>query len=87
MTDTRAILARQNEYYETIRDELEANSFGEWAVVSEERLVGVYSSNREASEVALGLLPDHVCLVKRIGYVLTASQLMSQVKRVPTGHL
>ena len=53
MGDTKAMLEKQNAFYETIREELEAESFGKWAVVSNESLVGVYNSNREASEVAL----------------------------------
>ena len=83
MGDTRATLKKQNAFYESIREELEAESFGKWAVVSNEELIGIYDSNREASEVALRLIPDQVCLVKRIGYVLSVSQLMSQVRRVP----
>ena len=86
MADTKEMLAKQNAFYETIREQLETESFGKWAVVSNESLVGVYNSNREASEVALKLIPNQVCLVKRVGYVLSASQLMSQVKRVPAGH-
>ena len=83
MGDTKAMLEKQNAFYETIREELEAESFGKWAVVSNESLVGVFNSNREASEVALRLIPEQVCLVKHIGYVLSVVQLMSQVRRVP----
>ena len=83
MEDTKGILAKQNAFYETIREGLESESFGKWAVVSNESLVGVYNSNREASEVALRLIPEQVCLVKRIGYVFSVSQLMSPVRHVP----
>ena len=83
MGDTKAMLEKQNAFYETIREELEAESFGKWAVVSNESLVGVYNSNREASEVALRLIPEQVCLVKRIGYVFSVSQLTSPVRHVP----
>ena len=87
MTDTSAMPAEQGAFYETIREQLEAEYSGKWTVVSNENLVGVYNSNREASEVALKLIPNQVCLVKHIRYVLSASQLMPQVKRVPAGHL
>ncbi len=86
MEDTKTILARQNAFYETIREELETDSFGKWAVVSNEELIGVYDSNREASEAALRRIPEQVCLVKRVGYILSASQLNSQVRRVPARH-
>ena len=42
MGDTKAMLEKQNAFYETIREELEAESFGKWAVVSNESLVGVF---------------------------------------------
>ena len=73
MKNRRDALERQNSYYETIRAELEAESFGKWAVVSREELVGVYDTNGEASEVVLKLTPGQTCLVKRIGYVFVAS--------------
>ena len=83
MQDTEDVLERQNTFYETMRDKLETESFGKWAVVSNEKLVGVYDSNREASEVVLKLAPEQVCLVKHIGHVVNVSQLMFQVNRVP----
>jgi len=73
----------QNAFYETIREELEANTFGKWAVVSNEKLVGVYESNREASEVALKLAVDGACLVKRIGYVVKVEQTATRVRHAP----
>ena len=79
----KAVLERQEAFYETIRDRLESESFGKWAVVSQGNLVGVYDSNREASEIALKLYDDNVCLVKRIGYVIEASTPMIRVKHVP----
>ena len=79
-------LERQNAFYETIREELEAGSFGKWAVVSSEKLVGVYDSNREASEVALKLASDQACLVKHVGYVVGISPPMLRVTHVPLRH-
>ncbi len=83
MQDARDALERQNVFYETIRDALETESFGKWAVVSDDRLIGVYSSNREASEVALELFPSQVCLVKRIGHELEGSLPKIRVNRAP----
>ena len=83
MVNTKAILEKQDAFYETIREDLEAESFGKWAVVSNEKLVGVFDSNRKASEVALRLIPEQVCLVKRIGYVFSVSQLNSPVWHAP----
>ena len=51
-------------------------------LVSDEKLMGVYNSNREASEVVLRLAPDQVCLVKRIGHLVDMGQLMMRVNRV-----
>ena len=85
--DTNDALERQNTFYESIHEELEAQSFGKWAVVSSEKLVGIYDSNSEASEPALKLVPEHVCLVKHMGHVVNVSQLMFQVSHVPVRHL
>ena len=86
MADAGDALERQNAFYETVREELETNSFGKWAVVSSEKLVGVYDSNREASEVALKLAPDQACLVKHVGYVVGISPPMLRVTHVPIRH-
>ena len=86
MPDTRDSLELQNAFYETIREELEASSFGKWVVVSNERLVGVYESNRAASEVALKLTSDGACLVKRVGYVVKVEQPMVRVTHAPVGN-
>ncbi len=86
MQDTRDVLERQNAYYETICEELETGSFGKWAVVSNEKLVGVYDSNREASEAVLKMTPEQVCLIKHIGHVVDLSQLMMRVNRVSVRH-
>ena len=87
MRDRRNALERQNAYYETIRATLEANSFGKWAVVSREKLIGIYDTNREASEVALKLASDHICLVKHIGYVVEVSHPLVRVNRAPVRDL
>ena len=86
MGNTGDALERQNAFYETIREQLEAKSFGKWAVVSGEKLVGVYDSNREASEVALKLASDQACLVKHVGYVVGISPPMLRVTHVPVRH-
>ena len=86
MPDTRDSLELQHAFYETIREELEAGSLGKWAVVSNERLVGVYESNRAASEIALKLMADGVCLVKRVGYVVKVEPLMVRVNHAPVSN-
>ena len=86
MPDKRDSLELQIAFYETIREELETDSFGKWAVVSNERLVGVYESNRAASEVALKLMADGACLVKRVGYVVKVEQPVVRVTHAPVGN-
>ena len=86
MPNTRDSLELQNAFHETIRQELEADSFGKWAVVSNERLVGVYESNRAASEVALKLTADGACLVKRIGYVVNVEPSMVRLSHAPVNN-
>lgn len=81
MKDNTDTLKRQETFYETIRGELEAKSFGKWAVVSNETLVGVFDTNREASEVVLKLTPSQTCLVKRIGYVFVTSHPFVRMNR------
>ena len=83
MLDARDGLELQNAFYETIREGLEADVFGKWAVVSNQRLVGVYESNREVSKVALKLVVDGACLVKRIGYVVKVEQPAIRVSHAP----
>ena len=82
--DTLTVL---NEYYEEhLRERLEKESFGKWAVVSNKKLVGVYDVNSEASEVALSLAPEQVCLVKHIGYVVGVDWHARRVTHVPVRH-
>ena len=87
MKNNRDALERQNAFYETIRAELEAESFGKWVVVSNEQLVGVYDTNREASEVVLKLTPSQTCLVRRIGYVFLTSHPFIRMNRAPVRDL
>ena len=49
--ETHYTLEAVSDYYETIRESLESDSLGKWAVVANGRLVGVYNSNPETSEV------------------------------------
>ena len=87
MAGTQDTLTKQNDYYEEhLRERLERESFGKWAVVSNEQLVGVYDGNSEASEVALRLAPEQVCLVKHIGYVVGADWHARRVTHVPVRH-
>ena len=65
--ESKMTLKDQVAFYETIRDRLEAESWGKWAVVANGRLIGVYDTNPEASEVAMPLLKLGPCLVRRIG--------------------
>ena len=60
-------LEDQVAFYETIRERLKADSWGKWAVVANGRLIGVYDTNPEASEVEIPLLTLGPCLVRRIG--------------------
>ena len=87
MDTAKADLRRQSAFYETLREGLEANAFGKWAVVANERLVGVYDSNREASEVALRLTRGGACLVKHVGYVVGVVEPMIRVNHVPVRDL
>ena len=86
MPDSMDSLELQNAFYETIREELEVGSFGKWAIVFNERLVGVYESNRAASEVALKLTADGACLVKRVGYVVKVEQSMVRINHAPVSN-
>ena len=86
MPKTRDSLELQNAFYETIREELEAGSFGKWVVVSNEKLVGVYESNHAASEVALKLTAEGACLVKRVGYVVNVEPAMVRVNHAPVSN-
>ena len=71
-----------SDYYETIRGRLESESLGKWAVVADGKLIGVYDSNPEASEVALPFTEGGACLVRQIGYRTKALPLSLQVGRV-----
>ena len=87
MASVQETLTIQNEYYEEhLREKLERESFGKWAIVSDKQLVGVYDSNSEASEVALKLAPQQVCLVKHIGYVVGVDWHARRVTHVPVRH-
>ncbi|MCY4654862.1 MAG: hypothetical protein OXC95_17075 [Dehalococcoidia bacterium] len=71
-----------SDYYETIRERLESESLGKWAVVADGKLVGVYDSNPEASEVALPLAESGACLVRQIGYRTKVLPMSLQIERV-----
>lgn len=79
MRETDEVLRDLGACYDAMSEDLEARAFGKWAVLSEGRLVGVYDSNREASEVVLSLVPGQVCLVRRIGHVVDLSRLMMRI--------
>ena len=71
-----------SDYYETIRERLESESLGKWAVIADGKLVGVYDSNPEASEVALRLTESGACLVRQIGYRTKVLPMSLQIERV-----
>ena len=79
---TSDTLESLSDYYETIRERLESESLGKWAVVANGKLVGVYDSNPEASEVALPLTENGACLVRQIGYRTRVLPLSLQIERV-----
>lgn len=78
----RHSLESLSDYYETIRESLESESLGKWAVVADGKLVGVYDSNPEASEVALPITETGACLVRQIGYRTKVLPMSLQIERV-----
>ena len=61
----------ENEAYEKIRDDLMQHSQGEWALLVNKRLIGVYESRAEALNVGyplVGRAGRKVVFVVRIGF-------------------
>ena len=84
MTSAHNNLKKLHGYYETrLREDLEKEHFGKWAVVSEDGLVGIYDYNSQASEIALKLEPNQVCLVKHIGYIVATTGSTVGIAHVP----
>ncbi len=58
----------QEEYYRAfLRENLERDHIGEWAIVSGQRLFGIYKTDREASETAEHVLGKQGYLLRLIG--------------------
>ena len=84
--EAREELLRQQEYYETyLRERLEKESFGKWAVISNDELVAICESDSKAAELALKRHPAQVSMVRRIGYEYVAHPVLG-LKYVPVRH-
>ena len=53
--------------YERMQEELEANYFGQWAVVYGEELAGIYEDFQEAAKAAVKSFGRGPCLIRQIG--------------------
>lgn len=75
------------EYYDNrLRDQLEKECLGQWAVVSDKKLIGVYKTSPQAAAVAMPLLRKQTCLIRHIGYVLGQGPRDGQLIHVPVRH-
>ncbi len=62
-----AVLSKEIAAYERMRETLEAESFGMWVVVYEERLVGRYASFENAAESAVQRFGRGAYLIRQVG--------------------
>ena len=53
--------------YDLMREELEADHFGEWVLVHDQQLIGTYESFQKAASVATGRFGRGPYLIKKIG--------------------
>lgn len=60
-------LDREIAAYETMRADLENQHMGEWALIFDEKLVGVYPSFEEAAQVAVHEFGRGPYLIRQIG--------------------
>ena len=60
-------LEREIQAYAKLRDRLEAESWGQWAVVYGDELIGVYELFEEAAETAVKRFGRGPCLIREIG--------------------
>ena len=61
------VLEREIRAYAKLRDKLEAESFGQWAVVYGDDLAGIYESLEAAADVAVGRFGRGPYLIRQIG--------------------
>ena len=84
IAETQETLKKQGEYYDrNLREKLEKEAFGQWAVVSNNKLIGVYRTNPRAAEAAGPLLEKQVCLIRHIGYVVGLRGIDDELTHVP----
>lgn len=61
------VLEREIQAYAKLRDQLEAESWGQWAVVYGDELIGVYELFEDAAQVAGERFGRGPCLIREIG--------------------
>ena len=61
------VLEREIQAYAKLRDQLEAESWGQWAVVYGDELIGVYELFEDAAQVAVERFGRGPCLIREIG--------------------
>ena len=84
IAETQEALKKQGEYYDRrLREKLEKEAFGQWAVASNSELIGVYRTNPQAAEAAGPLLGKQVCLIRHIGYVVGLRGIGDELTHVP----
>ncbi len=82
--ETQVALMKLGQYYDKhLREKLEKEAFGQWAVVSNYKLFGVYKTGSQAAKAARPLLGKQVCLIRHIGYVLGLKGNGTQLDHVP----
>ncbi len=71
-------LTKEIAAYERLRNDLETDHFGKWALVHDEELIGVYDSFQEAADLAIERWGRGPYLIREIGgapVILPASVL------------
>ena len=63
-------LTQEIEAFESMKHRLEADHFGEWAVVHGGKLEGTYPSFQNAGEAAADLFVEGPCLIRQIGIAI-----------------
>ena len=61
------VLEREIQAYAKLRDQLEAESWGQWAVVYGDELIGVYELFEDAAQVAVERFGRGPFLLRQIG--------------------
>ena len=62
-----AIIEKEIIAYDLMRDELEAKHHGEWVLVHDQKLIGLYKTFQEAANIATGRFGRGPYLIKKIG--------------------